>query len=627
MTSKLPRLDDLLVSSNRNQPFIAVDTETTGSRRHKPYPNFKHVPAPFIVTTCDHEGEQHIFKAPVDPHTRQVNWANNTKAKLNQVLNRYRVKVFHNSPFDVPMLREMGITIPWSEVEDTLAQSHVCDSNESHALKDLGIKYLNTLDTDEKVLKQTVERARRKAKNLSIPTGPKVYTDYFLPGEVLEGKDRNIVDKYALLDARRTALLHIMYQKHVIPQLGVETPYLRERSILPVVDEMQTRGIRIRPIALRNKRKQFSDAREQCVKRMRDLSNNRLFNPNSYPQLSDVLYNIFKLKPVSVSAATGEPSNDKNAIPKLIEQASKFRKKAPYKFLQSLLAYRTWDTGTKYLNEYERESVLTLGGYFIYPSFNPWATDTTRFSSSQPNAQNVSKESDIPLRSVFGPQHDWVWISIDYDQLELRVMAVLSGDPTMQKALKEGKDLHQMTADVFNVSRKMGKIINFRWQYGGGAEGLGAMIGVSGVSFTEGMRKRYPKVVEFMNRTTSQAHRQGYVETLFGYRLSTPEDRPYAGTNYADQGTAGDILKNALILVYDYIRTHNLQNNIHIIATIHDEILFAVKRPVPTRHIKQIARLMKHAGNTLNTPVHTPVDISIIHKSWASPKRWAAKNR
>lgn len=641
----------------KDERFLAIDTECTGLNTRLCLPTydnadvlFPHPPRPFLVGMCDNEGNTWIFRGRVNLHTREVTWRPSDITKIKQIIKSYPRLVFHNSKFDIRMLRTIGIdlTTRWSDIDDTQGSAHVLDSYESHGLKDQGVKYLGILDHDEAILKQNVTKARDAAKRRGVPRGPSVGTDYHLPYELLGIKDDEI---YCVRDCQRTALLRIFHKKELTRQ-GLLPQYERERRIIAPTFMMEDRGVRLRPRTFSSEK----TYRETCrgsvlhdIQQITKLYGNPTFNPRSYKQLGEMLYSRFGL-PIFEKTKNGGPSTNEDTLQQLQIMAEDINERQrvvatwgrvglrPHKlnkserkdwnhidkFLTLLLEFRQHNTASTYLQNYEDHKIRIGRSDYIHGNFNPWATNTTRFSSTDPNLQNISGNNDIKLRRVFGPDSSHVWYSIDYSQLELRLMARASGDPTLTRILAEGQDRHQITADALGCSRKQAKNINFAWQYGAGIRKLSLMSGLDAEEFRDAMARAYPGVVAFMDdtiRLVKQRHRHGdcgYVETLYGYKLRVPVSEAYKGTNYIIQGSAGDILKNAMLGIHEYLSCKELYNDIYPIMCIHDEMVFEVKRSADQSTIFDIANIMAAQGDPIGCP--TPVEVSRIVTSWDDKK-------
>jgi DNA polymerase-1 len=226
---------------------------------------------------------------------------------------------------------------------------------------------------------------------------------------------------------------------------------------------------------------------------------------------------------------------------------------------------------------------------------------------------------DFCLRDVFGPATGRVWICSDYSQLELRILAVLSQETRLLEAFENDEDIHSLTADLCGISRKAAKGVNYGIIYGAGSAKLEDMTGLS--NFDKVFKEAYPGISKFMEATTKQVTKDGFVKTIGGYRLVVPRHKPYIGTNYIVQGSAGDILNRAMIMVdqelkYDDDFPEN--NKGYLIMCIHDELVFDFElgkaKKVPTI----IKAAMEEAGKDLG--VITPVDIKRVTQRWSDGK-------
>jgi DNA polymerase-1 len=235
---------------------------------------------------------------------------------------------------------------------------------------------------------------------------------------------------------------------------------------------------------------------------------------------------------------------------------------------------------------------------------------------------------------VFGPDDKHVWYCLDYNQLEIRIMAKASGDANLTRLLREGGDQHQLTADAINDlrinqlklpplggdlsrSRKIAKNINFAWQYGAGVYKLSAMAGIDVESFRQAMCSAYPGVVAFMERTIAEADQTGCVHTLYGYRLPVPANESYKGINYIVQGTAGDVCKNAMLACDTYIREQGLTDSISLILTIHDELIFEARKDLPTHHVEALQDIASRVGEPIGCVLPAELKTVPPGASWA----------
>jgi DNA polymerase-1 len=250
----------------------------------------------------------------------------------------------------------------------------------------------------------------------------------------------------------------------------------------------------------------------------------------------------------------------------------------------------------------------------VHTSYRQAVAATGRLSSTDPNLQNIPIRSaeGRRIRQAFIPEQGYTMVSADYSQIELRIMAHLSGDAGLLKAFAEGADIHKATAsEVFGAEleavsteqRRAAKAINFGLIYGMSAFGLAQQLKIErsdAQQYVDLYFDRYPGVKQFMDDTRKLAHEQGYVETVFGRRLYLPEinsgnamRRQYAertAINAPMQGTAADLIKLAMISVHDWI--HASAPEIRMIMQVHDELIFEVPDARSDTFTDDISRLM-----------------------------------
>jgi hypothetical protein len=666
---------------------LCIDTETTGLNYLHPFPGFTTPARAFALATTDvKDGSQHYWDWKVDPHTRSVTYTKSSIAEIRKVILQYKYWVFHNAGHDVRGMLHAGIITPeelearWPYIHDTLPAFHVLDSLSSHGLKDLSIRLLGYSDDDETILKERVKAHHRSIKSQlkafekgkegssrPIPLAPEYQADYWLPKH-LDPKDTSC-KTYCLNDTERGALLWRLAVKQLFSKDGYDSQgkpafahYAREQALLRDTYEMESMGIHIRPGAFPRLKNQYEGMQQEQSAVMQKIAkryrNGEELKPKSYPQMQDLLFTKFKLPPQRLGA-TG-PSTDKDTIEDLgywlANQLSNKRLKPDERkrltdadnFLSALTTFRSNDTAYTYLVGYDERKVQreviepdTRKKYlrdYLYPSFNQNATRTTRYSSSDPNIQNVGgrdidsgedNEHASRIRDSFGPPPGFVWWSIDWNQLELRLMAYASGDEALNKSLSEGLDRHQLTADTINqfrsqlnlppLSRKIAKNINFAWQYGAGDAKLSLMAGIPADAFSAAMAAAYPGIVAYMDECIAFAKRHRYIETMTGYRLYVPYGEEYKATNYRIQGSAGDLAKNAMLQVNSYIRSAGLTGKVGLLMQIHDELLFQAWKSVPRSSIGDIRDIIQSQGNLIGCP--TPAEVSVSTASWGRPKK------
>ena len=309
------------------------------------------------------------------------------------------------------------------------------------------------------------------------------------------------------------------------------------------------------------------------------------FNINSPKQLGVVLFENLGL-PCKKKTKSGYSTN--------AEVLESLRYDHPV--VEMVLRYRTLSK----LNSTYCEGLLKViaDDGRIHSNFNQTETRTGRISSTEPNLQNIPVRTELgrEMRKFFCAREGWALVDADYSQIELRIMAHISGDEGLLKAFRAGADIHRATAaEVLGIApesvtpdqRRMAKVINFGLIYGMSAFGLAQNLGIDrkvAASYIEQYFARYPKVAKYMESTRVKAQAQGYVETAFGRRLQLPDIRSSraniraaaerAAINAPMQGTAADLIKMAMISVAEWIKHENLKSR--LVLQVHDELILEV---------------------------------------------------
>jgi DNA polymerase-1 len=312
----------------------------------------------------------------------------------------------------------------------------------------------------------------------------------------------------------------------------------------------------------------------------------RSFSLDSPKQLQAILFEELKL-PVLVKTPTGQPSTNEEALEAVADQHELPRLILDYRGLAKLRSTYT---------DKLAESVDSEGR--VHTSYGQAIAATGRLSSSDPNLQNIPirTEEGRRIRQAFIAPPGYRILAADYSQIELRIMAHLSGDPGLMAAFHGNQDVHRATAaEVFGLpldqvdanQRRAAKAINFGLMYGMGAFGLARQLGIARNEANDYIARyfsRYPGVREFMERTREQAHRDGYVETLFGRRLYLGDihsrnanlraGAERAAINAPMQGTAADIIKRAMIAIDAWLGE---REDARMLLQVHDELVFEVR--------------------------------------------------
>ncbi len=387
---------------------------------------------------------------------------------------------------------------------------------------------------------------------------------------------------------------------------------------------MERRGIKLDCDILGNLSRQFDDELKQLEDEIADHAGEPV-NPNSPKQLRKVLFDKLDL-PVKKRTKTG-PSTDRSVLEQLKEE---------HPLPRLILEYRSFSklkgTYVDALPELIREETGR-----IHTDFNQAITATGRLSSSNPNLQNIPirTEQGRRIRGAFVADEGQMLLAADYSQIELRIMAHLSGDPTLLKAYRSGDDIHSLTASqIFDVDaedvtadqRRAGKTVNFGVMYGMGSRRLARDLEISTTearSYIDEYFERYEGVADYFEGLVEEAKDTGYAYTLFGRRRRLPNIDAGGGRGaYAEraaintpiQGTAADIIKLAMVQVQQQIDAGEL--NAHMLLQVHDELIFEVPEDQIDATAEQVRQIME---NVCELDVPLVVDTGTGH-SWLDAK-------
>jgi DNA polymerase-1 len=400
-----------------------------------------------------------------------------------------------------------------------------------------------------------------------------------------------------------------------------------EMPLLEVMVSMEELGFKIDLEQLEVLSNRFETRLKELTLEIHNLADTEEFNINSPKQLGEILFEKLKL-PVIKKTKTGYSTNIE-----VLEQLVNF-----HPIIEKIIDYRTL---SKLDSTYGRGLLTFVDGktHRIYSTFNQTVAATGRLSSSNPNLQNIPVKTEIgrEIRRVFVPSApDHVLVDADYSQIELRVLAHLSGDENLIDAFLKEQDIHTRTAaEIFGVAlesvtriqRGQAKAINFGLIYGKQAFSLGKDLGISrneAQDYIDRYFDRYPKVKDYMENVKKQAKEEGYVTTLWGRRRYIPEMNSRNGIlvqagermalNTPIQGSAADIIKLAMIRVYDRLNAEELKAE--LILQVHDELII----DTPKNEIDQVERLIKEemeAAASLSVPLTVEVSSGL---SWYDVK-------
>ncbi len=519
--------------------------------------------------------------------------------KLKPILEAKKyAKVGQNLKYDKSVLANHGIDLV-GIAYDTMLESYVLNAGTGrHDMDTLAERYLNhkTIHFED--------IAGKGAKQLTFDQIP---LDQAGP--------------YAAEDADITLRLH----QTMWPQLEKE-PSLRsvlkdiEVPLLSVLSRIERTGVRLDT-------KMLNRQSQELAKRMHELEQQaykiagRNFNMGSPKQIGQIFFEELEL-PVIAKTPKGAPSTAESVLQELADQGHEL----PQVILEHRGLAKLRSTYTEKLPELVNPQTGRL-----HTSYHQAVAATGRLSSSDPNLQNIPVRSDEgrKIRRAFIPEEGWKMLAADYSQIELRIMAHLSGDEGLLKAFAAGEDIHRATAaEVFGADnpeavtsdqRRSAKAINFGLIYGMSAFGLAKQLGIergAAQEYVDLYFARYPGVKEFMESTREQARKQGYVETLFGRRLYLPDinarnqqvrfGAERTAINAPMQGTAADIIKRAMLAVDDWIVAK--QPPVRMLMQVHDELVFEVKQSEVDKAGKKIRDLMQGAAE-LQVPLLVDVGV------------------
>ncbi|MDM5095513.1 DNA polymerase I [Aeromonas rivipollensis] len=502
-----------------------------------------------------------------------------------------RLKVGQNLKYDRNVLQNHGIDLQ-GIAYDTMLESYVLNSTASrHDMDSLARKYLG-VDTIS-----FEEIAGKGAKQLTFN---QIELEQAAP--------------YAAEDADITLRLHqtLWGELSKLPELAKVFTEI-ELPLLPVLARMELLGTTIDPKLLHQQSQEIEVRLAELERQAHELAGQE-FNLSSPKQLGEILFVKLGL-PILKKTPKGAPSTAEEVLAELAET---------YDLPRLLMEHRGL---AKLKSTYTDKLPLMIKPQTgrVHTSYHQAVAATGRLSSTDPNLQNipVRNEQGRRIRQAFIPSAGYKLVAADYSQIELRIMAHLSGDQGLLTAFAEGKDIHKATAaEVFGVAldavttdmRRSAKAINFGLIYGMSAFGLAKQLGIGRAEAQKYMDlyfERYPGVLEYMERTRQQAEAQGYVETLFGRRLYLPDIKSRnaglrkgaerAAINAPMQGTAADIIKRAMIAVDGWIRGIT-DGSIHMLMQVHDELVFEIREEKLEEYIALIKEKMSAAAE-----LHVPL--------------------
>ena len=480
-------------------------------------------------------------------------WLENpAKPKLGQNL-KYDMHIFENHG-----IRLAGI------VHDTLLQSYVFESHKPHDMDTMAMRHLGYT---------------------TIP-----YVDVCGKGAsqiCFDQVELNRATEYAGEDSDITLRLHQTMLPHVEADKGLTYIYRNiEMPTMEVLQKIERNGVLIDAELLQVQSGELGARMQELEQQAYELAGGP-FNLGSPKQIGEIFFGKLGL-PVVKKTATGAPSTDEEVLQKLAED---------FPLPKILLEHRGMSKLKSTYTDKLPKMVNPKTGR-VHTNYAQAVAITGRLSSSEPNLQNIPVRTaeGRRIREAFIAPPGSVIVSADYSQIELRIMAHISGDPAMLKAFAEGEDIHRATAaEIFGIppeevqseQRRYAKVINFGLIYGMSAFGLAQNLGIeraAAASYIDRYFARFAGVKQYMDETRLQAKARGYVETVFGRRLWLPEinspngprraGAERAAINAPMQGTAADLIKLAMIAVQGWLESEQLGTR--MIMQVHDELVLEV---------------------------------------------------
>ncbi len=525
--------------------------------------------------------------------------------KIKVILNDKSIlKIGQNIKYDLIILKNLGIDA--ENVDDTMLMSYVLNSGKhGHGLDELSEKYF-----DHKTIKYSEITKIEKGR---------ITFDYV---------DINKALIYSAEDADLTFRLWKKLKNELITNSLYNFYFYIEKPLVQIIMQMEIFGFKVNFESLKNLSFIFEKKIKNIEKKIFDISKVE-FNIGSPKQLGQVLFDKLNL-PFGKKGKNGNFQTDVSILEKLKNQK--------FKIAEEVLLWRQYN---KLKTTYCDGLILRKNNVTnrVHTSYGMASTITGRLSSNDPNLQNIPIKTieGKQIRSTFISKNGTKIVSIDYSQIELRILAHVANIKTLKNCFVNNDDIHQMTAmEVFQVNkdemtdelRRKAKTINFGIIYGISPYGLANQLDISNSEAKDYIDKyfsQYPGIKEYMSSTISECRENGFVKTPFGRQIHIPfiNDRQAGRRNFGErsainapiQGGAADMIKRAMIKVYEYIKTKKLKTK--MLLQVHDELIFEM----PFEELKnvpyEIAKIMEIAHEPMiELKVPMKADIG-IGENWS----------
>lgn len=528
---------------------IAIDTETTG---------LEETDRPFCATISG----------------KDFNIYTEDRDMVSKLLDTSDLVFAQHAKFDARMLSHWGVNMFTKPVYDINIMARIIRNDYlKYSLADQAkrIGLAKSTEVDAEVKKHQLYETRRNffGEEYKIPRYARV--------------DREILKRYALLDSELTYKLGMNYLERM--DTRDKQVMLMESNLTPVCYGMERRGLQLNvdyTLKAYHYEKQLLESKLDIINSMlgceftdsakaiqKHLSYQLPLTDANNPSLTDDVID-------SILSAGGTTPRD-STILGLVREIRWFKKRINTYY-------------ESYLNRKDTSGV-------IHPTMWQAGTRTGRFSYSDPNLQNMPKEEDseepFVVRGCFKPRDGYSFISLDYSQMEYRMLADYANEKDVIRRVMEGADFHQVTADMFGVSRKQAKTINFACLYGAGVDKLSTMLGTTKHEASR-LRDRYfmalPNVERLIDDVISTGRSRGFVQNWYGRKMYAQKEFCYALPNHLIQGGGADVVKLAMIEVEKELR----DSDIHMVLQVHDQLVFEYPTGMDDTKLKRVKEIMEN---------------------------------
>lgn len=659
---------------------ISCDTETTGI-------DLFHGCSPFFVTICVEDQDPVYWQWRVDPLTRRVKVIKEDLREIEGYFARATEIIFQNGKFDVSGLIEVGLNWLeewWDKVNDTLYSGHILASGEPHDLTTMVLRYL---DVDISPVEDAIDRVVKQCRNLvrhnpmfkdwliaretekdeegeeeNNPETPSTKSklhkwDMWLPFEIAEAQGlppdhefRTALPTYGNTDSAVTLPLFARHEE-LLKARGLWELYLERRKLVRVIQEMESGGVTYNEKVLDGLSERFvaesTESNAICLNlgELEKLPKNGTTNA-----MRELLFDKWKLEPFEFSKKTGVGKVNKAALEKWELELSPKTKQ--YVFIKHLSRKRKADTAVSYIRSYKRFGVRTEHDDYklLHAHLNATGSNTLRFTHSNPNEANISKQGYANLREGFGPPPGYEWWSCDYENIELRIPAYESGEEEMIDLFERPNDppyfgsqhlliAHLLHPREFEQCLKEGvgfkdryKSTLYQWVKNGDFAVTYGAIEESGTAdrayhlpgAQARIKARFRKIEELNQAQIAFARQYGYVLTVpdkecGAYPVQCTRDgygriKPTVPLNYHTQSTAMWAMCRAMVRCSEYLR--KLPFKARIVMQIHDELVFEFPARPPVnggkpgnyKPIMHLKALMEQSGDDIGIPLKAKME-------------------